>query len=81
MKQAGHNPVLKEREPLSVNALDEISPEETHKLLKMKRVDGCKAKLIVSVRYSRFIHFSVYEGHVHYYVEFKQVVVTTVYIS
>ena len=71
---------------MSVNVLDEISPEGTQKLLKMKRVDGCrvlnekevkdKGKLILSVRDSRFKHFSVYNDHVHYYIEFERVVVS-----
>ena len=86
LKEVGRNPVFQDSEVVTDDALDDISPNGEYKLLKRERIDQCrelqeqaesdKAELVVSVRDGRFIHFSVYDGNVHYYAKFARVVVT-----
>ena len=87
IQQVGANSEYQDGVTLNETCLKDISYQGNFKILKRERMQQClslsqaaasdNAQLIVSFPDGeRFIHFSVYDGQVHYYAKLRRVVVT-----
>ena len=87
IREVGVKTMYKEKVELRKSDLDDLSHEGEFKMIKRERIDQCislshaasknNADIIVSFEDGeRYIHFSVYDGDIHYYSKLGRVIVT-----
>lgn len=87
LEEAGKNPAFPPEVELMSDAIKDLSPSGAYRMFTSERIEECIAlkacadknnsRCIVPIKEStRFIHFSVYDGNVHYYSRFGRVIAT-----